>query len=110
MPSCKERLCFTVGTHREEGTEVLPAYLFCFLFSGYHHICLRSESNMPLTMPSLFVYLEVKDYVPDAWAGSYVSECAWGCSGFVQTVSQKHFSSLGGCFPAAPFIPCQGGT
>ncbi|NXS51993.1 PLCB2 phosphodiesterase, partial [Brachypteracias leptosomus] len=35
---------------------------------GYHHICLRSESNMPLTMPALFVYLEVKDYVPDAWA------------------------------------------
>nr|XP_009669134.1 PREDICTED: 1-phosphatidylinositol 4,5-bisphosphate phosphodiesterase beta-2 [Struthio camelus australis] len=36
--------------------------------SGYHHVCLRSESNMPLTMPSLFVYLEIKDYVPDAWA------------------------------------------
>ncbi|NXX22379.1 PLCB2 phosphodiesterase, partial [Podargus strigoides] len=36
--------------------------------SGYHHVCLRSESNMPLTMPALFVYLELKDYVPDAWA------------------------------------------
>nr|XP_006128715.1 1-phosphatidylinositol 4,5-bisphosphate phosphodiesterase beta-2 [Pelodiscus sinensis] len=36
--------------------------------SGYHHVCLRSESNMPLTMPSLFVYLEMKDYVPDTWA------------------------------------------
>ncbi|XP_075469488.1 1-phosphatidylinositol 4,5-bisphosphate phosphodiesterase beta-2 isoform X3 [Ascaphus truei] len=36
--------------------------------SGYHHICLRSESNMPLTMPSLFVYVEVKDYIPDTWA------------------------------------------
>ncbi|KAM8920846.1 1-phosphatidylinositol 4,5-bisphosphate phosphodiesterase beta-2 [Pelodytes ibericus] len=36
--------------------------------SGYHHICLRSESNMALTMPSLFVYIEVKDYVPDTWA------------------------------------------
>ncbi|XP_072284973.1 1-phosphatidylinositol 4,5-bisphosphate phosphodiesterase beta-2 isoform X2 [Pyxicephalus adspersus] len=36
--------------------------------SGYHHMCLRSESNMPLTMPSLFVYVEVKDYIPDAWA------------------------------------------
>ncbi|CAN2389953.1 phosphatidylinositol phospholipase C activity, partial [Pristimantis euphronides] len=33
--------------------------------SGYHHMCLRTESNMPLTMPSLFVYVEVKDYVPD---------------------------------------------
>uniref|UniRef100_A0A670JVL5 1-phosphatidylinositol 4,5-bisphosphate phosphodiesterase n=1 Tax=Podarcis muralis TaxID=64176 RepID=A0A670JVL5_PODMU len=36
--------------------------------SGYHHVCLRSESNMPLTMPSLFVYVEMKDYVPDSWA------------------------------------------
>ncbi|XP_030071046.1 1-phosphatidylinositol 4,5-bisphosphate phosphodiesterase beta-2 [Microcaecilia unicolor] len=36
--------------------------------SGYHHICLRSESNMPLTMPSLFVSVEVNDYVPDTWA------------------------------------------
>ncbi|XP_051000336.1 1-phosphatidylinositol 4,5-bisphosphate phosphodiesterase beta-2 [Acomys russatus] len=38
------------------------------LSSGYHHLCLRSESNMPLTMPALFVFLETKDYVPDTWA------------------------------------------
>lgn len=38
------------------------------LHSGYHHLCLRSESNMPLTMPALFVFLEMKDYVPDTWA------------------------------------------
>uniref|UniRef100_A0A8C6VDH3 Phosphoinositide phospholipase C n=1 Tax=Naja naja TaxID=35670 RepID=A0A8C6VDH3_NAJNA len=37
-------------------------------FLGYHHVCLRSESNQPLTMPSLFVYVEMKDYVPDSWA------------------------------------------
>ncbi|XP_053139090.1 1-phosphatidylinositol 4,5-bisphosphate phosphodiesterase beta-2 isoform X2 [Hemicordylus capensis] len=36
--------------------------------TGYQHICLRSESNMPLTMPSLFVYVEIKDYIPDSWA------------------------------------------
>ncbi|XP_066464617.1 1-phosphatidylinositol 4,5-bisphosphate phosphodiesterase beta-2 [Eleutherodactylus coqui] len=36
--------------------------------SGYHHMCLRSESNMALTMPSLFVYVEVKDYVPESLA------------------------------------------
>ncbi|NXU49621.1 PLCB2 phosphodiesterase, partial [Turnix velox] len=47
------------------GHRIIPVIA---LHSGYHHICLRSESNMPLTMPSLFVYLEVKDYVPDAWA------------------------------------------
>ncbi|XP_044539624.1 1-phosphatidylinositol 4,5-bisphosphate phosphodiesterase beta-2-like, partial [Gracilinanus agilis] len=34
----------------------------------YHHLCLRSESNMPLTMPALFIFLEMKDYVPDTWA------------------------------------------
>lgn len=38
------------------------------LNSGYHHMCLHSESNMPLTMPALFVFLEMKDYVPDTWA------------------------------------------
>ncbi|NXX56864.1 PLCB2 phosphodiesterase, partial [Scopus umbretta] len=47
------------------GHRVIPIIA---VHSGYHHICLRSESNMPLTMPSLFVYLEIKDYVPDAWA------------------------------------------
>ncbi|NWI32966.1 PLCB2 phosphodiesterase, partial [Sula dactylatra] len=47
------------------GHRIIPVIA---VHSGYHHVCLRSESNMPLTMPSLFVYLEVKDYVPDAWA------------------------------------------
>ncbi|NXK12729.1 PLCB2 phosphodiesterase, partial [Herpetotheres cachinnans] len=47
------------------GHRVIPVIA---MHSGYHHVCLRSESNMPLTMPSLFVYLEIKDYVPDAWA------------------------------------------
>ncbi|NWU69496.1 PLCB2 phosphodiesterase, partial [Pterocles burchelli] len=47
------------------GHRVIPVTA---VHSGYHHVCLRSESNMPLTMPSLFVYLEIKDYVPDAWA------------------------------------------
>ncbi|XP_069580378.1 1-phosphatidylinositol 4,5-bisphosphate phosphodiesterase beta-2 [Brachyistius frenatus] len=36
--------------------------------SGFHHICLRNESNMPLTLPALFVYIEVKDYIPAAFA------------------------------------------
>ncbi|XP_028250892.1 1-phosphatidylinositol 4,5-bisphosphate phosphodiesterase beta-2 isoform X2 [Parambassis ranga] len=36
--------------------------------SGFHHICLRSESNMPLTLPAVFVYIEVKDYIPAAFA------------------------------------------
>ncbi|KYO28337.1 1-phosphatidylinositol 4,5-bisphosphate phosphodiesterase beta-2 [Alligator mississippiensis] len=47
------------------GHRIIPVIA---VHSGYHHVCLRSESNMPLTMPSLFVYLEVKDYIPDSWA------------------------------------------
>uniref|UniRef100_A0AAQ6II69 Phosphoinositide phospholipase C n=1 Tax=Anabas testudineus TaxID=64144 RepID=A0AAQ6II69_ANATE len=43
--------------------------------SGFHHICLRSESNMPLTLPALFVYIEVKDYIPAAFAGAYFLYC-----------------------------------
>uniref|UniRef100_A0A8D3CVY9 phosphoinositide phospholipase C n=1 Tax=Scophthalmus maximus TaxID=52904 RepID=A0A8D3CVY9_SCOMX len=35
---------------------------------GYHYISLRNEKNQSLTMPALFVYVEVKDYVPDTFA------------------------------------------
>lgn len=45
--------------------------------AGFHHICLRSESNMPLTLPALFVYIEVKDYIPAAFAGAGFSHCIW---------------------------------
>ncbi|NXR53845.1 PLCB2 phosphodiesterase, partial [Hippolais icterina] len=47
------------------GQRIIPIIA---IHPGYHHVCLRSESNMPLTMPALFVFLEIKDYVPDAWA------------------------------------------
>ncbi|XP_039699842.1 1-phosphatidylinositol 4,5-bisphosphate phosphodiesterase beta-2 [Pteropus medius] len=54
----------------EEGNKFLGHRIIPInaLNSGYHHLCLHSESNMPLTMPSLFVFLELKDYVPDRWA------------------------------------------
>uniref|UniRef100_A0A8C2LRN9 1-phosphatidylinositol 4,5-bisphosphate phosphodiesterase n=1 Tax=Cricetulus griseus TaxID=10029 RepID=A0A8C2LRN9_CRIGR len=54
----------------EEGNKFLGHRIIPInaLHSGYHHLCLRSESNMPLTMPALFVFLEMKDYVPDTWA------------------------------------------
>ncbi|KAI1897737.1 hypothetical protein AGOR_G00086360 [Albula goreensis] len=35
---------------------------------GYHYIGLRNEKNQTLTLPVLFVYIEVKDYVPDTYA------------------------------------------
>lgn len=37
--------------------------------SGYHYIGLRNEKNQTLTLPAVFVYTEVKDYVPDTFAG-----------------------------------------
>uniref|UniRef100_A0A665V624 1-phosphatidylinositol 4,5-bisphosphate phosphodiesterase n=1 Tax=Echeneis naucrates TaxID=173247 RepID=A0A665V624_ECHNA len=35
---------------------------------GYHYISLRNEKNQSLMLPALFVYVEVKDYVPDTFA------------------------------------------
>ncbi|XP_036120832.1 1-phosphatidylinositol 4,5-bisphosphate phosphodiesterase beta-2 [Molossus molossus] len=54
----------------EEGSKFLGHRIIPInaLNSGYHHLCLHSESNMPLTLPALFVLLEMKDYVPDTWA------------------------------------------
>uniref|UniRef100_A0A914LV41 Phosphoinositide phospholipase C n=1 Tax=Meloidogyne incognita TaxID=6306 RepID=A0A914LV41_MELIC len=39
------------------------------LQSGYRHISLRTENNQPLTLPSLFVHLQLKTYVPDELSG-----------------------------------------
>ncbi|KTF81095.1 hypothetical protein cypCar_00046184, partial [Cyprinus carpio] len=44
------------------------------LQTGFQHICLRSESNMPLTLPSVFVHIEVKDYIPAAFAEPKATE------------------------------------
>ncbi|KAJ8281624.1 hypothetical protein COCON_G00041430 [Conger conger] len=32
---------------------------------GYHYICLKNELNQPLMLPSLLVYTEVQDYIPN---------------------------------------------
>uniref|UniRef100_A0A8C1WU82 Phosphoinositide phospholipase C n=1 Tax=Cyprinus carpio TaxID=7962 RepID=A0A8C1WU82_CYPCA len=34
---------------------------------GYRYIGLRNEKNQALTLPAIFVYIEVKDYVPDTF-------------------------------------------
>lgn len=44
--------------------------------SGYRYIGLRNEKNQSLILPAVFVYIEVKDYVPDTFAGvDVVSVC-----------------------------------
>ncbi|XP_076872901.1 1-phosphatidylinositol 4,5-bisphosphate phosphodiesterase beta-1 isoform X3 [Brachyhypopomus gauderio] len=47
------------------GQRVLPVYA---VRPGYHYIGLRNEKNQTLTLPAVFVYIEVKDYVPDTFA------------------------------------------
>nr|XP_022334254.1 1-phosphatidylinositol 4,5-bisphosphate phosphodiesterase beta-1-like isoform X18 [Crassostrea virginica] len=44
------------------GHRVLPVE---GLRPGYRHIPLRNECNLPLLMPTVFVHISVKDYVPD---------------------------------------------
>uniref|UniRef100_A0A8C7SVP2 Phosphoinositide phospholipase C n=1 Tax=Oncorhynchus mykiss TaxID=8022 RepID=A0A8C7SVP2_ONCMY len=43
---------------------------------GYRYIGLRNEKNQSLILPAVFVYIEVKDYVPDTFAGrSGIRQC-----------------------------------
>ncbi|XP_015272294.1 PREDICTED: 1-phosphatidylinositol 4,5-bisphosphate phosphodiesterase beta-3 [Gekko japonicus] len=44
------------------GHRILPVSA---IRSGYHYICLRSESNQLLCLPALLVYTEAYDYIPD---------------------------------------------
>uniref|UniRef100_A0A3Q2YTE4 Phosphoinositide phospholipase C n=1 Tax=Hippocampus comes TaxID=109280 RepID=A0A3Q2YTE4_HIPCM len=37
---------------------------------GYRYIGLRNEKNQSLILPAVFVFMEVKDYVPDTFAGT----------------------------------------
>ena len=50
------------------GHRVLPVE---GLRPGYRHIPLRNEANQPLLMPSLFVHIVVRDYVPDDLLGKF---------------------------------------
>ncbi|KAI4871630.1 hypothetical protein NFI96_000014 [Prochilodus magdalenae] len=45
------------------GHRIIPVYAI-----RYHYIGLRNEKNQTLTLPAIFVYTEVKDYVPDTFA------------------------------------------
>ncbi|KAI6213623.1 Phosphoinositide phospholipase C [Aphelenchoides besseyi] len=51
---------------KQLGQRILP---LDGLQSGYRHISLRTESNMPLTLSTLFVQLVLKTYVPDELSG-----------------------------------------
>ncbi|XP_025057992.1 1-phosphatidylinositol 4,5-bisphosphate phosphodiesterase beta-1 isoform X2 [Alligator sinensis] len=61
--------CLRIAVYEEGGKfighRILPVSA---IRPGYHYICLRNERNQPLTLPAVFVYIEVKDYVPDTYA------------------------------------------
>ena len=47
------------------GHRVLPVV---GLRPGYRHIVLRNESGQPMGLPTLFVYIKVRDYIPDGFS------------------------------------------
>lgn len=70
------------------GTRILPVV---GLRPGYRHISLRNESLQPLTLPTLFVHITVKDYVPDG-----LSELADALANPIayQSMVEKHAKQL----------------
>ncbi|CAK6447437.1 unnamed protein product [Pipistrellus nathusii] len=61
--------CLRIAAYEEGGKfighRILPVQA---IRPGYHYISLRNERNQPLVLPAVFVYIEVKDYVPDTYA------------------------------------------
>ncbi|XP_069116132.1 1-phosphatidylinositol 4,5-bisphosphate phosphodiesterase beta-1-like isoform X3 [Argopecten irradians] len=62
------------------GHRILPVQ---GLRPGYRHLPLRNECNLPLLLPSLFVYINVMDYVSDQFA-----IFTWALSNPIQYLSQ----------------------
>lgn len=44
---------------------------------GYHYINLKNELNQPLLLPSLLVYAEAQDYIPNEHQGENSLESKW---------------------------------
>ncbi|XP_065579726.1 1-phosphatidylinositol 4,5-bisphosphate phosphodiesterase classes I and II-like isoform X1 [Artemia franciscana] len=61
--------CLRLAVYEESGRfighRVLPINA---MSSGYKHICLRNELGQPLCLPTIFVHIIVKDYVPDIYS------------------------------------------
>lgn len=64
---------------KQLGQRILP---LDGLQAGYRHITLRTESNMPMVLPCLFVRIVIKTYVPDELSGKF--------SDFVCLFVQQH--------------------
>ncbi|UYV82929.1 PLCB2 [Cordylochernes scorpioides] len=63
----------------------------CCVCSGYRHISLRNESGQALCLPTLFVHITVKDYIPDGFselANALANPIAY------QSMVEKHAQQL----------------
>ena len=60
------RFCVYDENGKMLGHRVIPVR---GLRPGYRHIHLRNEINQPAPLATLFIYLEVRDYVPDDFSG-----------------------------------------
>ena len=60
------RFCVYDENGKMLGHRVIPVR---GLRPGYRHIHLRNEINQPVPLATLFIYLEVRDYVPDDFSG-----------------------------------------
>lgn len=54
-------------TQQHQWTAVTQTFLFLHL--GFHYINLKNELNQPLLLPSLLVYTEAQDYIPNEHQG-----------------------------------------
>lgn len=54
---------------KQLGQRILP---LDGLQAGYRHITLRTESNLTMILPALFVHIVIKTYVPDELSGRHL--------------------------------------
>lgn len=47
------------------------------IFAGFHYINLKNELNQPLLLPSLLVYTEAQDYIPNEHQGRCRCATCW---------------------------------
>ena len=64
-----ELACLRFAAYEDSGKfighHIVPVH---GLRPGYRHVMLRNESGQPLLLPSLFVHVTVKDYVPEEFS------------------------------------------
>ena len=55
----------------------LHGFCSCSTPAGFHYINLKNELNQPLLLPSLLVYTEAQDYIPNEHQGTPPTGGRW---------------------------------